>query len=449
MSRVRWLLGVVLAGAMAGAGCASLKPPPGGAGQSLAGVKARLSARSGPALALAVDGAVAGRPAVIRIDLASALSRATAACFEGPPGSRGTVRFRRPWGAKAELPEAWLGDVELGGRHLGKWLVAVESTPSGAMGPACEVWLGTDALGPLAIEVDPPAGTVAFTASRPRSAYGREVIPLDRDPKTDRLLVPVRLRFGDVELAAPFILSTAEVRSTLGGAVAAAARLPDAEAYGPSLLELDQGSSLRWATLLTRHDWTSTAAAGELGADVWGRFKLRIDTGAQVLALARRTTIEAAGRPVCGTPEPSCFAVRAERSGQAWRVSFSAGRDLPEGAVVWLDLKGAPGASACRAAFSLWPADRGASLAVDLPSPGLGDAGCDADLQAATSIVPAAVDESGPEAACPGECLLLQRGDGDLTCQCSTFGTLRAPPARGPALLEQDLPPEQEPEDPR
>jgi len=446
VTRARWLLGVTLASA----GCAALKPGPGGPSEELVGLTARLSARSGPALALAVDGTASGRPAVIRIDVASPLTRASTACFQGqgqgPPKSHGTVRFHRPWGAAAELPEAWLDGVEISGRRLRKRLVAVEP------GAECEVWLGTDALGALAMEIDPPAGTVAFSASRPRSSY-RDAIDLDRDPKTDRFLLPVRLRFGEVELSAPFVLSTASARSTLGGSVAAAARLPAAEAYGPSLLALAPGASLRWATLVVRSDWTSTAAAGELGADVWGRFKLRIDLGALVLALVRTTTIEAGGRPVCASSrEPSCFTVRAERAGgggSPWRVSLSAGKDLPEGAVVWLELRRDAAPLSCRAAFSLWPSDHGASLAVDLPSPGLREAGCDADLQAATAILPAAVDESGPEEACPGECVLLQRGGtGDLTCQCATFGSLRAPPARGKAMLEQDLPPEPEPQDP-
>src|SRR6185369_2389959 len=85
------------------AGCATVKPSA-GAGQELFGLTARLSARSGPALSLAVDGAAGGHPAVIRIDVASPLTRATAGCFgTASPKSRGTVRFRRPWGAKAEL----------------------------------------------------------------------------------------------------------------------------------------------------------------------------------------------------------------------------------------------------------------------------------------------------------------------------------------------------------
>ena len=70
-ARARWLLGVTLA--LASAGCAALKPGPGGSSEELIGLTARLSARSGPALALAVDGAVSGRPAVIRIDIASPL----------------------------------------------------------------------------------------------------------------------------------------------------------------------------------------------------------------------------------------------------------------------------------------------------------------------------------------------------------------------------------------
>jgi len=300
--------------------------------------------------------------------------------------------------------------------------------------------------------VDPPAGTVTFTATRPRASY-IDAIDLDRDPTTDRLLLPVRLRFGDVELAAPFVLSTADTRSSLGGSVAAAARLPDADAYGPTLLALAPGASLRFATLVTRHDWTSTAAAGELGADVWGRFKLRIDPAALAMVATRTqpTTIEAAGRPLCASSkEPTCLSLHAERAGdRGWRLSFSAGRDLPEGAVVWLDLHRGSTPLSCRAAFSVWPSDRGTSLAVELPSAGLRDAGCDADLQAATAITPAAMDESGPEIACPGECLLLQSGSGgDFTCQCSTYGDLRSPPARGKAMLEEGLPPEPEPSDP-
>jgi len=437
----RWLVAVLV---VVSAGCATLKSGA-VAGQELIGLTARLSARSGPALSLAVDGAAAGHPAVIRIDVASPLSRATAGCFgTSTPKSRGTVRFRRPWGAKAELPEAWLDGIELSGRRLGKKLVAVEQ------GDGCDVWLGTDALGAVAMEVDPPAGTVTFTASRPR-AGSTDAIDLDRDPTTDRLLLPVRLRFGDVELAAPFVLSTADTRSSLGGSVAAAAHLPDADAYGPSLLALSPGASLRYATLVTRHDWTSTAAAGELGADVWGRFKLRIDPAALTLQLVLPTTIEAGGRSLCtSSKEPSCLGLRAEHTGdRGWRLSFSTGRDLPEGAVVWLDLQHGSTALPCRAAFSVWPSDQGTSLAVELPSAGLKEAGCDADLQAATAVTPAAVDESGPEIACPGECLLLQRGSGgDFTCQCSTYGDLRAPPARGKAMLEEGLPPEPEPSDP-
>jgi hypothetical protein len=432
---------------LASAGCAALRPSPATTGgQELIGLTARLSARSGPALSLAVDGTASGRPAVIRMDLASPLSRATPGCFpQAPPKSHGTVRFRRPWGAPAELPEAWLDGVEIGGRRLQKRLVAVEQ------GQGCDVWLGADALASMAMEVDPPAGTVTFTASRPRSSYGAGAIDLDRDPTTDRLLLPVRLRFGDVELSAPFLLSTAEPRSTLSGVVAGTAGLPDADAYGPSLLALAPGASLRFATLLTRRDWTSTAAAGELGADVWGRFKLRIDPAALALMLVRPTTIEEGGRSTCASSkEPSCLTLHAERTGdRGWRVSFTAARDLPEGAVAWLDLQRGTETLPCRAALSLWPSDRGTSLAVDLPSPGLREAGCDADLQAATALTPAAVDESGPEIACPGECLLLQQGrGGDLTCQCSTFGTLREPPARGNVMPEEHLPPEPEPQDP-
>lgn len=310
------ILPLALLAATVTSACATLAPARGGGGGGeliglsapiSASVSASASAGAGPARSLAVDGAAAGRPAVIRIDLSSPLTRASTACFAGAPRSQGVVRFRRPWGTPVELPEASLDGLEIAGRRLGRRLVAVE--PGGGAG--CEVWLGTDALGQVAVDVDFTAGTVAFSASRPRSGY-QGALALDRDPTTDWLLVPVRLRFGEVEMGAPFVLSTASERSTLGEGAAAAAGLPRAEAHAPALLELEPGASLRSVTLVNRSDWTSTAAVGELGADVWGRFNPRIDVGSSVLVLSKPAAAAAEGSGL--TPPAVERAVKEETS---------------------------------------------------------------------------------------------------------------------------------------
>lgn len=423
------------------AGCAGVRSSGDFPSGELHGLRAQLSARAGPALSLTVDGSVGGTPALVRLDVASALSRVAAGCFKSAPSSRGTVRFQRPAGAMVTLQEVTLEGVVVAGRRLPKRQWAVE--PSVAAD--CVVWVGTDVLGRAAIDVEPGTAQVRINPGRPRSEYvglpllvagsERAVVELDRDPTSDRLLVPASVRFGDSEVAVPFILATAAERSTLGAPVAAAARLPAAPAYAPRRLDLAPGFGLERVTLLHHPSWTNRAAAGELGADVWGRFELRIDLEAGVLLLSRPRKLMEEGRQVCpadrpqGRPsEEDCARVRAKRgAGGDWRVLLSVETDLPDGATMWLDLEDAPGS--CRVGFSLWPADRGVTVLAHLPATGLPWPDCEQALRATTKIGPGLLENDGPIEGCPGDCVMFGRRSSDeVECQCSTYGALTEPP---------------------
>lgn len=422
------------------AGCSGLRPPGEAAPGELHGLHAPLSTVAGPALSLTLDGSVGFTRALVRLDVSSALSRIAVGCFPSTPSSRGTVRFQRTAGAKVVLPESYVYDVVVAGRRLAGRVWGIEPSVQD-----CVVWVGTDVLGRAVIDVDPSEGRVHISAGRPRSEYvglaprvdglERAVVDLYREPTSDQLLVPARVRFGDKEVAFPFVFSTAHERSSLGAPAVAMARLPQAAGYAPRSLELAPGLALEQATLVHHPSWSNKAAAGQLGADVWGRFDTRIDLEAGVLLLTRPVKVVQGGKQVCRgsrrsehPTEEDCVSVRAERSliGGGWRVVVSVGADIPAGATMWLDLDSP---SPCRVGFSLWPADRGVTVLAQLEGADPAWSECGALIGETASIGPGVLEADGPIEGCPGDCLMYGRGGGsdEIECLCSTYGSLTEP----------------------
>src|SRR5450631_2985418 len=138
------------------AGCTHLAPfsPRALVGQTF-------SLRPGWSMALALDGAVAGRPAIIRLAVEEPLSRVTEGCFESPPEvvarvDTGGSADAGP-AAKARFQEQVVAsDVRLGARVLGDVRALRDA------GESCELTLGSEVLIGFVLEVSPAARTVTF-----------------------------------------------------------------------------------------------------------------------------------------------------------------------------------------------------------------------------------------------------------------------------------------------
>jgi hypothetical protein len=221
--RARWLAALLLGAAA----CTHLTPfsPRAIAGQTF-------SIRPGWSMALAVDGTVGGRPALVRLAVEEPLSRVTTGCFAAPPEVVGRVDTRL---LQAEASDAGTAavptrardaviapSVNLGSRMLGD--VQALRDP----GVVCELTLGSEVLIGFVLEVNPGARTVTLHAQVPPTPPFRSedsvVLDLTRHPTTDRAALAVQLETRGAPLTLPMVLATStgavEVSAPAGRALA-------------------------------------------------------------------------------------------------------------------------------------------------------------------------------------------------------------------------------------
>ncbi len=243
--------------------------------EDLAGFEAPLFDREGPVRA-SVQGSLKGRPVEVELELASPLSRISGGCFEGEIHSPGSVDAPKWSGGFERLPEVKVSGAKVGELTLAERMMALSPRTD-----ACVLTLGTDVLAPYVMEVDPQARTLALRAPTPElpAAWRKAAhLQLTRDPRTDWPLLPAQLFRGDVVKVSTFVLSTARAQSAL--APASFARQGEAQPEGATVdvdaLELAPSVGVSRLNLPVQAEWKQPVAAGVLGADVWGWFKVRI-----------------------------------------------------------------------------------------------------------------------------------------------------------------------------
>jgi hypothetical protein len=441
------------AGLLLCAGChAALQPEP---ADDLAGLRAPL--RSGSSVRLLIDGSVDSHPAEVLLDLASPLTTVSLGCFDEPPDSGGSVKFRSATGAAVELPEIVLRVARVGELRLGTRRVGLETSER-----RCELALGMDVLSNYAIEVDPARREVRIVRPQEKAAYLAEIsgskapseeihlVELSRDPTADWPLLTAKLEQGRAALIGPFVLSTREPHSLVADAAARRAGLtpgPDmlkelglsgrvpippslsAPGYPLDQLELSPGFGLKFDAVASDGKWSNASAVGILGSDVWGRFYATIDPRAGVLMLRRPRVFASGERQQCATAngpsEEACFQLTSSQAaGKPVDVVGVVWRDLPEGARVYLEPRGADGAPlqlSCRVGFSFEKSDRGASAEHYLPWEGLQKAlpQCATELHRVREYT-LGLFEEGALNECPGECAFVQElTTGRVTCECA------------------------------
>jgi hypothetical protein len=314
----------------------------------------------------------------------------------------------------------------------------------------------------VAVWIDPASRKLRLLPSRERDEYEAEaraipageeawVIAVERDPSTDWPLLAVRAKQGGNVLTGPVVLSTGNPDTTLSGRAVSSARiravangprdgevptgvdLPDAfraEAVRLDALELAPGVGLRDTVVRTDPDW-SGASLGTLGGDVWGKFVFLLDARAGVLVLRRPHLVLSPSRQRCGTSadasEEKCFELHQRPSPPGVELVATIWRDLPEGALVYLEVLDAQGsvvAQRCRVGFSFTPAARGVSTAHRLPWPALSRSlpGCARALAHAVSVRYALLEDE-PIEECPGTCVFVQDLDAArMACSCDGIG---------------------------
>jgi hypothetical protein len=406
-------------------------------GPPLAGLV--LPRAAGEGRALVVEGRMEGAPARVALEVAAPLSTATAGCFRTAPRGPGeSVRVPLARGGHEVLPVVVLEGLRLGGRPVPRHLAGLREREGG-----CEVVLGADALAPYALQAAAAGGQVRLLASRPAEAWAaaplppgveRRVLPLTREPTTDRPLLTAQWRRGTEGLGAlPFALATGEEGALLGAwAAADGGGAPDA-------LELAPGFGLAHVRPQVDPRWAAASPAGLLGAEVWGRFTATVDVAGGALVLERPAPPEVAPP----------LEVSLEDAGTAGRrVRLVLWRALPRGGRVSVEGVGAGGealGAACTVAFSFPPSGVGEGATRTLPPPGATPGGCAWDR---VQGVRAGALEAGPLEGCAGVCTALPPSAGAGACRCRE-GT--APGAAGPSLPAppEEPPPEAEPEDPQ
>jgi hypothetical protein len=422
------------------------------------------SLRPGWSLALAVDGHVAGRPAVIHLAVEEPLSRVTRGCFEATPEAVArvdTVGLPPDAGPtpRARFQEQVLAlDVRLGSRTLGDVTALLDG------GASCELTLGSEVLIGFVLEVNPGGRTVTFHAEMPAAPVYRSeesvVLELALDPRTDRPSLAVQLGAAGNPLTLPMVLATAE------GPVRVSARA------GRALAGTDVGGKSLWAHSLSlapgwalHHVVVSVMEAqgtealgggaeaelretpplsGVLGADAWGHYRVLIDLRGQHLVLHRRPPA------VEGGPGPESWThLSSESTATGTLVRFVSWQALDRGGHLPLEPAHVRLGS-CRIGLTLGPEDPGASLEVAIPWPGLEKEMPDCAREAAA--VPAwtgdLVVTLAPR-ACAGTCVYAQElTTGRTQCRCSEKAS---PSSAGAPLPSPDAsgPEAPEPEDPK
>jgi hypothetical protein len=404
-------------------------------------------------MALAVDGSVSGRPAIIHLAVEEPLSRVTSGCFESSPETVARVDTgSAPLDAGPEprprfRTQVLANNVRLGSRALGDVTALLET------GEACQLTIGSEVLIGFVLEVNPGARTVTFHAEMPTSPVYRTeesvVLELTLDPRTDKPSLAVQLDAAGRPLTLPMVLATAD--SQVRVSAQAGRELAGSEVGGQSLVPKSLSLSPGWAlhhVLVSVLEASAEEGApapaqseppsspplfGALGANAWGHYRVLIDLRGQHLVLYRRPSV------VEGGPGPESWThLSSESTPTGSLLRFISWQPLDRGGQLPLE-PGYVQLKSCRLGLTLGPEDPGASLAVAIPWPGLLKQMPDCAHEVAR--VPAwtgDLDVAAPSRLCPGTCLYAQElATGRTLCECA---------GRPPVLREQ--PPEATPDAP-
>lgn len=429
-------------------GCHSALGPEASAGQDLEGLTLPLPAEGH--LKLEVQGAVAGTPAEIALELAQPLTLVSEGCFpQGAPSSERTVRVPQLAAGLTSYPEISLAGLTLGSTRVGTVRAGLVRGVKD-----CRVTVGSDVLEAYALAVSLARRTVTFARAGSAATFaapaGWEVtrLELSRDPQTDWPLVPAQLTQDGARLTGPFALTTSATRShvseraALGAGLRPAsqqieamhlpAQLPlppslGAEILSTDALELTPEVSLPHLEVSLVPPWERENPLGTLGSDVWGRFDALIDLRGHALVLSRPRVAVSRGGSACGAPGQergeACFQLESGPDAAGARATVTLWRALPHGGRVEVEPLGADGkpvALPCRLGFTFSPQPEGASLSQTFPWPQLaqGLPECGQALSAARSFQ-FAIWSEGYDRTCPGSCAFAQEpGSGRTVCSC-------------------------------
>jgi len=430
-------------------------------------------------LRLELQGAVDDSPARVLIEVASPLSTVTTGCFlrSGNPPTRGRVRAPKLDGGWIELPEVIVSGARLGSVHLEDRLAGLLTLDG-----QCVLTLGSEAIAPFALQIDPERREVAIAASRPRESYRAEanrprapssaeeqlVLELARDPRADWPFLSARIVQGAIQAAATFMLSTTAEQSIISESAAAQAGLQSEgrvldgvaapeQAKQPQsnparfridALQLSPSLGVHDVLLEGRASWANPAAIGVIGGDMWGRFRVTLDLQAGVLILRRPRVVKAGARQLCAaedgeSSEEGCFALRVLKLGDSLAALAIIWRELPEGARLHLDPVGTDGrpiVSDCRFGLTFAQGDRGMSTAQQFPWPAMERTfpACAAVIRQAESFA-LGLFEEGALNQCPGQCAFVRNlGTSRVSCQCADSpGRAGGSRARAPELYRR------------
>jgi hypothetical protein len=419
--------------------------------------------RPGWSMALAVDGSVAGRPALVHLAVEEPLSRVTAGCFESPPETVARVdtgRAAPDAGAlsKSRFQEQVVAsNVHLGSRALGD-VTALEDEA----GATCELTLGSEVLIGFVLEVNPAGRTVTFHAQMPTAPVYRSeesvVLELTLDPKTDRPSLAVQLEGAGSPLTLPMVLATADGQVWVSAQAGRALAGSDVgqKSLVPRALSLAPEWALHHVVVSVREapgdgpavgspdgEPPVPALSGALGADAWGHYRVLIDLRGQRLVLNRRPP------PVEGSPGPESWTnLSSESTPRGSLVRFVSWQNLERGAQLPLE-PGYVRLQQCRLGLTLGPEDPGASLEVAIPWPGLEKEMPECAQEVAR--VPAwtgELDVGAAPRACSGSCVYAQAlASGRTLCHCAGRPSVVRTPTSEPAP-DASVPDGPEPVDP-
>ncbi len=408
--------------------------------ESLAGFE--LPLLPSPALRLAVEASFDGQPVQLKFDPSQRLSIITEGCTNGAPVI-GRVLMPDAFGPDESYSLTRVSRLVVAGRRLRPFEAAFAS------GKSCVVVLGAPELEGLAVEVSPSTRTVRFRPSQARAAWQEElgrrgfdtlVLTVNRDPKHDWPLLPVRVTQGEATYDAPLLLSLAEPRSVLfelparhAGLVPALESLRSAGVAPPPELapvngfvvdavELGRGFGATNSVLELERGRGEHTAQGVLGADVWGRFHMAYDVREGLLVLSRPRVFLSGARARCEregvTSAEVCFEVQSEVVDGLLAVTATVWSPLPDGVQLSLDVVGGDGS--CRVGVTFPAGDRGVSTHHRFPWPKLTEVlpSCARAFEGVTGAVPGGLDEV-PLQACPGVCAWAREvATGRLSCEC-------------------------------
>jgi hypothetical protein len=423
------------------------------------------SLRPGWSMALAVDGSVAGRPAVIHLAVEEPLSRVTEGCFQASPevlarvDVEGGLSDAGPLATPKVEEQVLASGVLLGKRLLGD--VRALRDP----GADCELTLGSEVLIGFVLEANPETRTVAFHTEMPFPPRFQSeesvVLELTLDPRTDRPSLAVQMDAALGPLTLPMLLSTAEERVRLSAAAGRALQGSDVggATLAPTSLALAPGWALHHLLVSVDEAFAAEPSAspegapprlsvsGVLGADAWGHYRALIDLRGQHLVLYRRPP------PVAGGPGPESWThLSSDSTPTGSLVRFISWQLLDRGGQLSLE-PGYVRLKHCRVGLTFGPLDPGASLQVAIPWPALKKELPECFSELAT--VPAWTGELNVSQAsrpCAGSCVYAQELEsGRTVCSCSLpAGVTEARGAQpGAAIPASEAPEPKDPPAPR